>query len=133
FTRLDATAAKGKMTLGTYTLRMIEPDDWIEVRPTALAVLKRFQIVRPVMTYRVKLFEPAPIPKNLEKTRARIIVVIRGLNIVHAIPRTERRCRTFRSRMTRCRRRERYPQNSLTRAVRLSFEGYARVCMGDTY
>src|SRR5262249_52973572 len=115
------------MTLGTYTLRMIEPDACIEVRPTVVAELRRFQIVKPVMTYSVKSLEPAPMPKNLENTRARINVVIKGFNIVHAIPRTDRRCRTFRSRVTRFLRSERYPQSSARLDVRLGCEVWARV------
>jgi hypothetical protein len=111
-TRLEATAATGKMTFGTYTLRIMGPDDWIEVRPTVLAELKRFQIVKPVMTYRIKAPEPVPVPKNLENTSARIKVVMRGFNIVHAIPSTERRWRTLKSRVTRFLRSERYPHSS---------------------
>ena len=90
----------------------MDPEVWMEVRPTALAELNRFQIVKPVSTYRVKAAEPAPMPKNVENTRARINVVMRGLNIVHAIPRNERRCRTFRSRMTRFLRSDRYSHSS---------------------
>src|SRR5262245_44056632 len=105
----------------------MDPDPWIDVRPVVVAELRRFQIVSPVMTYRVKPFEPAPIPKNVENTRARISVVIKGFNIVQAIPSTERRWRTFRSRMTRFLRRERYPQSSVRLDVRLRCEVCARV------